>query len=345
MATFVKRIGPRGTRWIARIRRKGRRINKTCSTKVLAEQWARSQETLIERNEYIAPNKSIAIFADAVDKFVAYKTSIGTPPGPSFSHTLERLKKLHGLELLSNLNRPFWLKHFLERTKAGVYGATAAADLIYAGSVLRHANNEEGLQCDFAAPGAVRSKLRKDGVPVESRKRIRRITDAEIKKLYSWIDKHPGPVPLRAICEFALATGMRQGEILKLRFDQIHGRVCHIKRKHPVEHMRIEEVPLLLQHKVWPLVDPVKIIAKQPHNNVRVFPYSVDIVGHLFRAACEGAGLHDLHFHDMRHCCLTRLSEDRGFDMLKLMKVASHRSPKSTLRYINTSAEKLAHLK
>jgi hypothetical protein len=47
MATFIKRIGPRGVKWTARVRRIGCRANKTFPTKVLAKEWAFSKEAAL----------------------------------------------------------------------------------------------------------------------------------------------------------------------------------------------------------------------------------------------------------------------------------------------------------
>src|SRR5271169_5149443 len=250
MATFYKRQRERGVRWTVRIRIRGREMTETFSTKAAAVSWARAREHAIETGEFVPlePGKG-AILADVIDTFRAHRKTIGRPPGSTFSNALDRLREKHGLEPLGNLSAVFWRRHALDRISRGAGGSTVASDLAYAGSVLRHALRE-GHSVDAGAPGKARAMLREDGVRVVSRQRTRRLADAELEWLFCWIDVNAKrtALPLRDLVEFALATGMRRGEILALEWDNISGRVATIRRKHPVERDRLEEVPLLKPH-------------------------------------------------------------------------------------------------
>jgi integrase len=344
MATFYKRAGKRGIRWTARVRIAGREVTRTWATKAAAEAWARSQETAIDKGEYFAPRPgSGALLADVIDEFVAHRAVIRRPPGTTFANALERLKKQHGLEPLGNLDVAFWRRHALDRIAKGRSGSTVASDLAYAGSVLRHAARE-GHSVNADAPGAARTKLREDGVEVISRQRTRRITDAELDRLFAWIDANAErtSLPLRDLVEFALATGMRRGEILALEWTDIAGRVANIKRKHPLDPNRREDVPLLKRCKTWPKVDPLKIIERQPKTGRRVFPYLGDTLGFWFEEALKGAEIDGAVFHLLRHECLSRLAK-RGFDPLRLAMIGGHRDLKSVKRYAKLDAEGLAN--
>jgi integrase len=343
MATFYKRKGARGVRWTARVRIAGRETTKTWSSKAAAETWARAQETAIEGGGYAAPDASGAIFADVVDAFLIHRRRIKRPPGKTFANGLARLKAQHGLEPLAALDVAFWRKHALARIAKGAAGSTVANELAYAGSALRHAVRE-GYMVNADAPGKARTMLREDGVQVVSRHRTRRLTDEELDQLFAWIDENASrtSLPLRDLVEFALATGMRRGEILALEWTDIAGRVATIKRKHPVDRERREEVPLLKPKKSWPRVDPVAIIARQPKQGARVFPYLGDTLGFWFEAATKGANVKGAVFHLLRHECLSRLAE-RGFDPLRLAMVGGHRDLRNVKRYAKLDAGRLAN--
>ena len=79
---------------------------------------------------------------------------------------------------------------------------------------------------------------------------------------------------------FALATAMRRGEIITIAHEDISDRVILVRnRKHPRDHERVDEVPLLQRHLQWPLDDPLEIIERQPTKAGRIFPYHDDTIG------------------------------------------------------------------
>src|SRR5437773_3553638 len=200
------------------------------------------------------------------------------PPGGTFDNALDRLKNSLGLEPIVAID---WLKYAKDRLAEGVRGSTVAGDLAYAGAVLGLAAESDS-RIDATAAGSARTALRKAGVQVTSRERNRRVSDAEIERLLAWIDANAErtSLPLRDLIEFALATGMRRGEILALEWTDINGRIANIKRKHPNERDRRENVPLLKPKKgKWPRVDPLTIINRQPRQGPRVFPYLGDTPG------------------------------------------------------------------
>jgi integrase len=344
MATFYKRGSKNhGTRWTARVRIQGREITKTFSRLADAKSWTRQREIAIENGTFVATGNE-PIFADLVDDFIAGRTAARRPPGKTFASALARLRDAHGLERASALDGAFWRSHALKRIAAGVTGQTVASELAYAGSVLRRAQRD-GKIADASGPATARASLREDGTQVTSSARERRISDAEITAIFEWIDANATrtSVPLRDIVEFALATGMRRGEILALKFSDISGRVAHIKRKHPRDPNRMEDVPLLRQHNKWPRWDALAIIERQPQPapDARVFPCLADTVGFWFEQAAAGANLQGVVFHLLRHECLSRLAE-RGFDPLRLAKVSGHRDMRNVKRYAKLDAASLA---
>src|SRR5262249_9541016 len=226
-------------------------------------------------------------------------------------------------------------------------------------AALVHAK-KQGHNVDPDAPNEARKGLRDDdGLRVVSRSRERRLTDAELKRLFAALKQMEQrsticKLPLCDIAEFALATAMRRGEIMKLEWSEINpdNRTATIKRKHPKDPNRIEVVPLLRpsddpKHGRWPRVDPLEIIKRQPRKGLRVFPYKDDTLGFWFEKAVaeaelgNGDAVHHTVFHTLRHECLSRLA-DRGLDPLRLALVSGHRDLRNLKRYARPDPLKLA---
>lgn len=343
MATFYKRKRADGVRWTARVRLAGKAVTKTFGTKGAAETWARAQEAAIESGEFRRPSTGV-IFADLVDALTEHRKTIRRPLGKTASHVLARLREKHGLEPAAGLTVAFWRKHALDRMKDGASSQTAAQDLLYAASVVRHAARD-GVSVDKDAPAKARLQLKDEGLRVSSRMREGRISDEQLDALLTWIDARADRthVPLGDIVRFALATAMRRGEIVSVKHEDLNARVLLVRnRKHPRDHERVDEVPLLQKHPIWPRDDPLEIIARQPTKHGRIFPYIADTIGFWFEKACEGAGLKGVVFHSLRHEALSRFAE-RGMDPMRLQLIGGHRDLRHLQRYVKLDAAKIAN--
>ncbi len=343
MATFYKRAGKRGVRWTARVRIDGREVTKTFATKGAAETWARAQEVAIESGQFVRPAEGV-IFADLVDSLTKHRATIRRPLGKTATNVLTRLKVQHGLEPAAALTAAFWRRHALGRmSKDGATSQTAAADLLYAAAVVRHAARD-GIAIDKDAPAQARLQLKDEGLRVSSRMREGRISDEQLTALFTWIEANTDRthLPLADIVRFALATAMRRGEVLSIKHEDVKGRVIVVRnRKHPRDHDRVDDVPLLQKHEAWPRDDPLEIIQRQPTKTGRIFPYVADTVGFWFEKACEGGGLKGIVFHSLRHEALSRYAE-RGMDPLRLQLIGGHRDVRHLQRYVKLDAAKLA---
>lgn len=329
-------------RYTVRVRRAGRHVTKTFSTKAAAETWARAQETAIESGEFHRPTKGV-IFADLVDAFLEHRKTINRPLGKTAAHTLGRLKDAYGLEAAGALTAAFWRKHAMARMAKGAKSQTAAQDLLYASAVVRHAARD-GVGVDPDAPRAARTQLQDEGLRVSSRPREGRISDAELGALLAWIDDNAArtSLPIGDIVRFALATAMRRGEILAIRHEDLSGRVILVRnRKHPRDHDRVDQVPLMQAHAIWPRDDPIEIIRRQPTKKGRIFPYLGDTLGYWFEEACTGAKLKGVVFHLLRHESLSRYAE-RGLDPMRLQLIGGHRDLRHLARYVKLDAARLA---
>ena len=141
-----------------------------------------------------------------------------------------------------------------------------------------------------------------------------------------------------------LATAMRRGEILNIKHEDRQDRVILVRnRKHPRDHERVDQVPLLQKHTRWPRDDSLEIIKRQPTKTGRVFPYLGDTVGFWFEEAVIGAKLKgNVVFHLLRHEALSRYAE-RGMNILRLQLIGGHRDIRHLQRYVKLDAKALAN--
>jgi integrase len=150
------------------------------------------------------------------------------------------------------------------------------------------------------------------------------------------------PKWLREVIVFALNTGMRQGEILGLKWPQVD-----LQRK---------ALTLLLtknkEKRTIPLnqavMDLLRVKSKVRHISGYVFHSKTgsrldkDNVIRGFTIARGKADLDDVRFHDLRHTFATRLVQN-GIELYVVSKLLGHKSIKMTMRYAHHYPESLRH--
>ncbi len=159
------------------------------------------------------------------------------------------------------------------------------------------------------------------------------------------------------VARFAIETTMRKGEMVGIdevdgkgvkqrRHDGIlWGMVCLDKKiiKLPgavAKTGKARDVPLSplameLIEKQVPAKGKLDPLSK-------VFDISPDGVRNAHRRTCAAAGIHDFHFHDLRHVGTTRWA--RVLPLLQLMRVTGHKDPRMLARYYNQEATEVADL-
>ena len=77
----------------------------------------------------------------------------------------------------------------------------------------------------------------------------------------------------------------------------------------------------------------------EPKTGERVFPLKGNTVSMIFLKITRRADLVNVHFHDLRHTAITRLS--KKFNILELAIISGHKSLKMLQRYTHIKAEDL----
>lgn len=180
--------------------------------------------------------------------------------------------------------------------------------------------------------------VRKSDKPKSDKHRTRRILDSELELLLAELDYDDGHEISQAKQAVGLAfllaieTGMRQGEIYKLTWDNVHIEKRYVHLPH-TKNGDARDVPLSSRA----IFLSQKLQGKHP---VKVFPYAQASGGAMFRKALKRAQITDLHFHDSRHEACSRLA--KVFSMLELAKIIGHRDPRNLMIYYNPTASELA---
>ena len=149
------------------------------------------------------------------------------------------------------------------------------------------------------------------------------------------------PVWLREIIIFALNTGMRQGEILSLQWQDVdfsRGTLVVMKSKNRERrtlplNSRVFELLANKQSSGLPTSQCVFTTSCGTQLNAR------NLI-RAFYAAREKASIERFRFHDLRHTFATRLVQ-AGVDVYKVQRLMGHKSPAMTQRYAHHSPESL----
>ena len=160
---------------------------------------------------------------------------------------------------------------------------------------------------------------------LEENKRLRYLSIEECQTLINACDAHLRPIVLTA-----LLTGMRRGEILNLRrenLDLTHGFILLDRSKNGERR----EVPINEM-----LMETLRALPRRLDTNY-VFPNpktgkAYGDIKHSFSSTCKKIGLHDLHFHDLRHTFASQLVM-KGVDLTTVKELLGHKDIKMTLRY------------
>jgi len=158
--------------------------------------------------------------------------------------------------------------------------------------------------------------------------RCRWLTVDEEKRLLANSAKH-----LRSLIAFALDTGGRRSELLKLDWRNVdleRGRVTFIKTKNGEDR-----VLRLTERARWVLINLA------PKEQGSVFTYRgkpIRSVKSAFDTARRKANLEGFHFHDLRHTFASRLVQ-KGIPLYEVMHLTGHKTVSMVQRYAHLAPE------
>ncbi|CAM8355991.1 XerC Integrase [Candidatus Methylopumilus universalis] len=317
-------ISNRNNKWHVRVRRSGQpTVAKTFLIRTDAEKWARSIEIEIDRGTYI--NTSFAqktLFKDLIQQYLKEVTPT-LRGAPEDTYRLRKMMRNPIAELNLTELTPNKIANYRDERLKEIKPNTVIRELAYISSMINHARREWGL--GIINPVA---QIRKPSQP-QGRERV--LNDVEMNRLLQELEKI-NPF-LKPLCEFALETAMRRGELMSLLWVNVNFEKS------------VAFLPLTKNgdSRYVPLsTKAIKILKLLPRDiEGRAFPLNKSSVSVLFLRASRRAKVEDIHFHDLRHMALTRLSS-RFTNILELAAISGHRELKMLQRYVHIKAEDLA---
>lgn len=153
--------------------------------------------------------------------------------------------------------------------------------------------------------------------------RLRFLSIDEIDRLLSVTPKR-----IYDIVQVALRTGMRQGEILGLRYG------IELDMKHGI--IMLSETKTDARREIHMDVELTRIFRDNPNRfkgkGQRAFPMSDQTVTYHWLPALEAAAITDFHFHDLRHTCASQLAM-AGTPIAFIQKLLGHKRIEQTMKY------------
>ena len=180
--------------------------------------------------------------------------------------------------------------------------------------------------------------------PSSQQGRERRLNKGEEEKLLKKCDAHSNPM-LGWMVRVALYTGMRLGEIGSMRLNQVdlEKRVIRLTltkngtaRTVPLSKKAVEVLTAAKANPARPEGTDLVFFGEIGKNKKRSY-YRFEKQWSQIK---KDLGLADLHFHDLRHEAISRLSES-GLDVMEISAVSGHKSMQMVKRYMHLRAGNL----
>lgn len=342
MATFTKL---RSGSWRAQVRRKGKYFNETFRRRKDAEEWALDVERRIDRQEPATTrSRDAKLIGDLIALHRADLEEVGKKIGRSKDASLNFLDERIGHLRIGELDRERLIKFGKERAAEGAGPVTVGMDLGYIKTIFSHAAAVHGILAPVEPINLARIALGRLGLVGKGNERDRRPTQDELDRIIASFEANERQqIPVGRIVRFAVATAMRQDEIVRVEWKDfdVGSRMLLIRdRKDPRRKTdNNQKIPLLDVSGY----DACKIIEEQRRSNIqegRIFPYNGRSVGTAFRRQCKGLKIDDLHFHDLRHEGTSRLFE-AGFSIEQVALITGHKDWKMLRRYTHLKPESL----
>jgi len=323
MATYTKRSEGQ---WQVKVRKKGYPTQtKTFRNKSIAQKWATQVEAQMDNKLFISSTLAeTSTFQELADRYI-------TEILPSKKSAIKLESMIKGIcsyfgEYSAISMTPDKIAKYREERLKTVKPETIRKDLLCIRRILTVASKEWGVYLPHGNPVDMVTVP-----PQPKRGRERRFEAGEQEKLLEVAKQYGDQIYL--IIQCATETGMRRGEITKLRWENIDRR-RRIAKLEDTKNGENREVPLSPA--------ALKVLSSLPRNiNGKVFSMKADSITRAFERCCKKAEIHDLRFHDLRHEATSRFFE-MGFNIMEVSSITGHKDLAMLKRYTHLKAEDLA---
>ena len=336
MATIRFRAG----KYFTEIRRKGfSPKRKSFQTKAAAKAWARRIESSMDNGSYIDTNGSGSVSIDQlVDEAIAninrFSKTGGLVQGPKLSQLNQLKEYFHGVSI-HDIEYEDVLTFAAERRET-VAASTLQTQMYY----LKQVITESRIKTANTSVSDAIKWLTKKKLIASSVHRVRRLEPGEYEALVAeasgtrlherhWIFH---------VMEIAVESGMRQGEIHALKWEDIDfdkGIITSMRKDKDSEGgKKLHRIPMLRGAR-----EALLRAQDELGGGGRLFKVQrAASISDKFARMCARIGIFDLRFHDLRHEAISRMFE-RGMRIERVQMVSGHRSLEQLQRYTNLRPE------
>jgi len=336
MASIIERDG----RWRALVRKAGTTKCATFATKSAARQWAATVERQVDEMKASGVMRPGAnTVGDLIDRYVREQYA-RKPWGKSKSADLARLKKDLGHYKADEITARHVTEYFEKRNDEGAGGVVVSAQCGYLIAVLEVARTLWHLDVPVQAIKDARTALASVGLFAKSKRRDRRVTDAELEAIIAHVEKKATALPVRDVLHFCVASAMRISEVCRLQWTDLNepDRTVVIRdRKHPQDKLGNDQVVPLLDATGF---DAFAIAKRQRRAGKRIFPINGKTLGTYVTRACTALKITDMSLHDLRHEGIYRLFGAK-YSIEQVALVSGHRDWSMLKRYTHIRAKDL----
>ncbi|MCM2344950.1 MAG: site-specific integrase [Alphaproteobacteria bacterium] len=323
-------IRKRGNKYHVQVRRKGfapatRSFHKLAD----AQEWARHMETKADRGDMPTPVKFLEGYK-VKDVLERYRDEITIKKLSAHSETC--LLNAFMRQPIANLTlaqiTPAHFSAYRDKRLKDVKPGTVNREL----SIIKHAFDIAEREWDIPIRQNLLAKVKKLKV---NNARSRRLTDDEYEALLEAIEATRNDF-IKPLINFAIETGMRRGEILRLCWSDIDydSRTLHI----PItKNGHARTIPLTSN-----AIEILKALQfEDDADTYRPFPLSDNAAKLAWQRLLKRSGVEDLHFHDFRHEAISRFFE-RGLSVPEVALISGHRDFRMLFRYTHLKPEDIA---
>ncbi|MCP8884505.1 tyrosine-type recombinase/integrase [Devosia sp. XJ19-1] len=150
-----------------------------------------------------------------------------------------------------------------------------------------------------------------------------------------WLPEHietfmkVAPIEMQRALILALHTGQRQGDLLKLAWTNYDGQRISLRQNKGTRRVYVACTPTLKR-----MLDGINRSAAVILTTKTSLPWTKRYFSEHWKAACQAAGIADLHFHDLRGTAVTMLAE-AGCSVPEIAAITGH-----SLKSVDTILEK-----
>jgi len=310
----------------------GRTVRRTTGTtdRRLAEAiFAKVRITLAEGRYFDTRHEQDRTFAEMMARYLTERSAYKAPKSHDRDRqALKHLLPMFGDKLIAEISPKLFAAYKAQRRAEGAAPATINKEL----QLVRHAFNVAEREWEWCRENPMR-KVSMERVHNEV---DRWLTPVEEERLLA-----AAPEWLREIIVFAVNTGLRRGEILALRWQDVdftRGTLVVMQSKNQ------ERRTIPLNNTVFALLAATQAADRKTDGLAFATGRETAIDGsHLVRAFCrarERAKIEKFRFHDLRHTFATRLAQ-KGVDLYKIQRLLGHKTGVMTQRYAHHTPESL----